>query len=120
MQWFELKTKGQKDFEALVDSEAWTTPAAVLGSSPCKLPFDLMCSGYGLKAKADVCNQGGSACAYFSVSSCTDDVSCTTEKKPCCKSLARENKAFFERMCAGICQTFLGPGCGFEDQEGVL
>ena len=108
MQLFDVLTKGQKDFEAAVDSEAWSTPVAGLGSSPCQWTFDLMCStSYGLKAKADVCNQGGSACAFFSESSCTDDASCTTEKKPCCKSLARQIKAFWERICTGISEKTL-------------
>ncbi len=111
MQLFDVLTKGQKDFEALVDSEAWSTPVAGLesmGGNQCKFSFDLLCSiSYGLKAKADVCNQGGSACAFFSGSSCTNDASCTTEKKPCCKSLARQIKANLEMVCTGISEKTL-------------
>ncbi len=114
MQLFDVFTKVQKDFEAVVDSEAWSTPVAGLesmGGSPCKFSFDLMCSAYGLKAKADVCNQGGSACAISAWaaqgSSCTNDASCTTEKKPCCKSLARQIKANLEMLCTGISEKTL-------------
>ena len=110
MQLFDVFTKAHKDLEAQVDSEAWSTPVAGLesmGGSPCKFTFEIMCSSYGLKAKADVCNQGGSACAFFSGSSCTNDASCTTEKKPCCKSLARHSLTFFERMCTGISEKTL-------------
>jgi len=60
----------------------------------------MMCSAFGATAKADACNQGGSYCALFSGTSCTDDASC--KKKPCSKSLARTIKANFESLCIGV------------------
>ncbi len=84
-----------KDFEVLIQSQGY--------QSTCKYGVENSCSMmFGATAKADVCNQGGSYCAFIrggGFALCTDDASCT--KKPCCNSLARDLKAQFELLCTG-------------------